>query len=219
MADAPGQLLDLSRWRLLLPDGPRVVEPPALAGFSHPSLFYAGIDRLAWLRAPVDADPDEAGTVGTELAQLDEPWQLDDYDDHVLTAVMLADPSGVGECVVGEIHADPVAPLQLVVTHAGHPGALVAVKAGEVVGPLLTGLRSDTELCWRITVTGGPGARRCYLYAGLGSSLPVAPVYSWPVQEFPEVPEGCRFRVGPRLPESPDGTGAAVVRLGVLSLI
>ena len=230
----PGDLVDLSRWRLRLPladssgAGPTTVTMPELAEFAHHPLFYVNDDLAVWMVAPVGgySDAETAATELHELSPAGDPagWTLTDTDDHVLTAQMMCDPSpviGARECVVGSITSPGSRPLiELVVTHAGHPGALLAYKDGELAGPLLTGLRSDTLFGWRIAITGGRGARRCYLQAGVGDTLPMSPAYSWAVEEFAAPQLACEFHVGARNVEPTTGRGGrTLVRLMTLAVI
>jgi len=232
----PGSVYSMARWYLTLPiadpsgtdaSGPWDVYNPELATFKHSAYFF--VDGAGWVNyvAPVAGVTTSAssGATRSELREMVGPtkndkanWGFGDGNTHVLEVTLTCDAtsiSGRKEVIVGQIHdATGTPPIYLCVNQNSSPGKLTLFKNGPAVGDLLTGITATTVFSYRIEVSGTGSSRRCKVFAGLGSTVPSTPQFSFPTSDFAAQSSGNYLKAGAynKEPISGSGVGRSIVR-------
>jgi hypothetical protein len=228
--EAPGHLLDLSRWFLTLPiadpgghdtSGPWDIHQPELATFTPTDYFHTVEGPAVEYIAPVKGVPTHGSHATRCELQEQIKWSLDDHHPHTLTCTLTCDGTSIAgrkEVIVGQIHGPGGTPPLILCLNHSRGGALEVFRQGPRQGDLLTGLAPGELFTYRIDATGG--RLRLWATRGQANQLHTTPKFDWPVSVLTEHSK-LYFKAGAYNKQEigTATTGAAIVRHHHLDLV
>jgi hypothetical protein len=228
--DVPGDVYDLSSWKITLPTGPSndatEITQPELDSYEDENFFLNASNRMVFRAPVVGSTTSGSGATRCELREMnpgggsEADWTPTDGQLHQLTVTCRADPTGASprqEVIVGQIHGAGSSPIPIILSAEFHvsPPRLRVFKDGPGVGNLLTGLTTTTDFTYRIRKTAG---NQLQLFAAFGgvSNLPGSPQFTFAGSGFVDR-EGWYFKHG-CYNKSEDGSGVSTVETSFIEL-
>jgi hypothetical protein len=231
LADPPGAVFDLSRWKLTLPTGASgadEVEQPELATYTDAGFYLDAQNRMVMIAPVVGATTGGSSSTRREFREMgNTDWNAATTGFRQLTVTGIWDPTSITggttprkEMIVGQIHGPSgTPPLYLAVEHHVASPRLRVYKDGPGLSNVLTGLTATTKITYRIRID----SARIQLWAAIGevADLPTTPQHDWAVSEFTEDTTVCYLKAGPynKTTVASGSSGAAIGTITHLELI